>query len=83
MGQHAPRFESRHACAERRRLGAEGIRLGDCLLVRGLERANRDTQLLTCGAEGGVPWGVPSGVPSGVPTQLCATEQYEEDETEE
>ena len=53
MGQHAPGFESRHACAERRRLGAEGIRLGDCLLVRGVERANRDTQLLTCGAQGG------------------------------
>jgi len=69
MGQHAPRFESRHACAERRRLGAEGIRLGDCLLVRGLERANRDTQLLTCGAEGGwggAEWGAEWGADTAV-----------------
>ena len=53
MGQHAPRFESRHACTERRRLGSEGLRLGDCLRIRGVERANRDAQLLTCGAQGG------------------------------
>ena len=53
MGQHAPRFESRHACAERRRLGAEGICLGDCLLVRGLERADRDAKSVCRSAEGG------------------------------
>ena len=70
MGQHAPRFESRHACAERRRLGAEGIRLGDCLLVRGLERANRDTQLLTCGAEGGCRGGAEWGAEWGADTAV-------------
>ena len=53
MGQHAPGFESRHACTERRRLGAEGLRLGDCLLVRGLERANRDAKSVRHSAEGG------------------------------